>query len=998
MNLSVVIPAHNEEEGVRPTIERLHGVLIGAGIPFEILIVNDHSIDRTEQVLHELSVELPGVRYVNNQKQRGFGYAIQTGLENFTGDAVCIVMADASDDPRDVVAYYRKLEEGYECVFGSRFTRQSKVIDYPKHKLYINRLANWFINILFHLHFNDTTNAFKAYRREVIQGVMPILSSHFNITVELPLKAITRGYSFVTIPINWYNRATGVSKLKIKEMGSRYLFIVLYVWLEHRLSRGDYRRPAAPLSASHELVSVAAVHPASYGQGSPTSLSLTTTLGGNRTATLERLAQGRVRAEANSPGDVGDGALLVAQVSISSRPRVSAAQAEVWRGEDTGDAGVLGKGVGSSDAEGRSVAVSQAVPTGLGGIVNAKTSHPVPHETDTSGDRQDAGRSGPLDAEHVEQSGRQVSEARQSLGKRLVSLAGASVVAIPLVMLGLIIMGIWTRTPHVPFWDEWETVSIVHGFNDGSLTFGQIWAFHNEHRIVLPRLINLALILATNWNRQIEMTFDLAVTAGELVLLWLSIRRLVKSRLAAMLSVLPLSLLQLSLSQYENWLAPFQITFIATATGVAMCLWGLLASDSRLRFVVALLGAIIAALSSLGGTLAFVAFLPAVIAQGSKKTIVWIGAAVCILVPYFSGFPHSVPLHLTWQTVKFILGYMGAPVGYPNVRASIYIGTGSVVLVAFNVVVLLARRNIQQLLPWALPWLGVVLYSWGVACITAFGRLDLGGIVGLETSRYQVFSVLWWVFVVALVLRNLVDTVEHSSRPEGSRQAIRQLGMISGNSLVLASIVFGLVLVNINSLPNLVWFQYGRLQNEACIMNSTYASSLCLDMFYPIPAVVQARAQYLKGERYGIFNGQYSQYVKPAPNPPAHALVRYFKYSSTAPDYWTTVTYKINSYSGYRPELVQGYIYDTEQPGTVPLYSCVREVNQQADHFLSLDANCGGASRLELEGWLLKEPSSQVQSIPLYTCLGGNDHFVSSDAHCEGQTVLYPIGYALTEP
>jgi dolichol-phosphate mannosyltransferase len=245
LRFSILIPAHDEDEALRPTISRLYRTLADEHVPFEILVINDHSTDRTEVVLQQLSYEFPGVRYVNNERPGGFGRAIQTGLEHFAGDAVCIVMADASDDPRDVMTYYRKLLEGYECVFGSRFMAGSKVIDYPRHKLFVNRLANWFINILFQLHFNDTTNAFKAYRREVIAGVMPLLAQHFNITVELPLKAITRGYTYTTVPINWYNRATGVSKLKIQEMGSRYLFIVLYVWLEQLLSRGDYRRPAA---------------------------------------------------------------------------------------------------------------------------------------------------------------------------------------------------------------------------------------------------------------------------------------------------------------------------------------------------------------------------------------------------------------------------------------------------------------------------------------------------------------------------------------------------------------------------------------------------------------------------------------------------------------------------------------------------------------------------------------------------------------------------------
>jgi dolichol-phosphate mannosyltransferase len=258
MKLSIIMPAHNEIECVRSTVERLYRTLTLNGVPFEIVVINDHSTDGTEHVLEDLALTLPGVRWVNNSRPGGFGRAIQTGLEAFEGDAVCIVMADASDDPENVVTYYRKLQDGYECVFGSRFMRKSRVVDYPRHKLVLNRLANWFIKALFRLDFNDTTNAFKCYRREVIAGVQPILSPHFNITVELPLKALTRGYSYTVVPINWYNRATGVSKLKIKEMGSRYLFIVLYVWLEKKLSRGDYRRVTPALAVESTIEPIGA--------------------------------------------------------------------------------------------------------------------------------------------------------------------------------------------------------------------------------------------------------------------------------------------------------------------------------------------------------------------------------------------------------------------------------------------------------------------------------------------------------------------------------------------------------------------------------------------------------------------------------------------------------------------------------------------------------------------------------------------------------------------
>jgi dolichol-phosphate mannosyltransferase len=239
--LSVVIPAHNEAGSIGPVLGALCEALAAEGIPYEIVVVDDHSHDDTAATVAAIAAKYPAVRCIQNPAQGGFGMAVRAGLDAFTGDAVAIVMADGSDPPEDLVRCYRELERGVDCVFGSRFMRGSVVVDYPRFKLTINRLANLFIRLLFQTGLNDTTNAFKCYRREVIDGLRPLLSHHFNLTVELPLKAIVRGFSYTVIPIGWRNRTEGVSKLKLQEMGSRYLFIVLYVWLEKHLAKGDYR-------------------------------------------------------------------------------------------------------------------------------------------------------------------------------------------------------------------------------------------------------------------------------------------------------------------------------------------------------------------------------------------------------------------------------------------------------------------------------------------------------------------------------------------------------------------------------------------------------------------------------------------------------------------------------------------------------------------------------------------------------------------------------------
>jgi dolichol-phosphate mannosyltransferase len=253
MKLSVVIPAHNEVDSIGQTVETVAGELDREEIDYEILVIDDASGDGTAEVVKALGTRNPRIRCERSDKPPGFGHAVRSGLQRYTGDAVAIMMADLSDSPRDLVRYYRVLEAGYDCAFGTRFGHGGSTHDYPMVKLVLNRIANAGIRMLFRHGYNDTTNAFKAYRRTVIDQLEPLLSNHFNLTVELPLKAIVRGFSYAVVPITWSNRQHGESKLSLQEMGSRYLFIILYVWLEHHLSRGDYRRKDVEAGGSRSM-------------------------------------------------------------------------------------------------------------------------------------------------------------------------------------------------------------------------------------------------------------------------------------------------------------------------------------------------------------------------------------------------------------------------------------------------------------------------------------------------------------------------------------------------------------------------------------------------------------------------------------------------------------------------------------------------------------------------------------------------------------------------
>ncbi len=243
MKLSVIIPAHDEEDSISQTVKGLSDSLSEERIDHEIIVVNDNSTDGTEKVLKELLADVSTMRYVNNSPPGGYGLAVRLGLQHFTGGCVAIIMGDAADSPLDLIAFYRKMVEGnYDAVFGSRFVKGGQTTGYPLAKYVMNRMANQFIKLLFGLQYNDVTNAFKLYRRETIEGLKPFLSPHFNLTVELPLKTIVRGYSYTWLPNSWSQRNSGASKLKIKEMGSRYLFIIFYCLIEKYLTLGDYKK------------------------------------------------------------------------------------------------------------------------------------------------------------------------------------------------------------------------------------------------------------------------------------------------------------------------------------------------------------------------------------------------------------------------------------------------------------------------------------------------------------------------------------------------------------------------------------------------------------------------------------------------------------------------------------------------------------------------------------------------------------------------------------
>ncbi len=578
---------------------------------------------------------------------------------------------------------------------------------------------------------------------------------------------------------------------------------------------------------------------------------------------------------------------------------------------------------------------------------------------------------------------------------RTLALIGV-VATVPSALIGFILIMIWTRTPLVPFWDEWETVVLVQHFTQGTLTWNDFWAFHNEHRIVIPQMLDLALILATRWNRQVEMTFDLLLSVFEAMLLIVSVHRGLRSKVLTTLAIAPISLAIFSLAQFENWLWPYQITFICTVLGVALCMWGLTKSPTSPRaFLITLVGAILAALSSVGGLLVFVAFLPAVANLGYKKALVWLALAAAIIVPYMHGFPHGVGIKVTPMILVFCLSYLGVPAGSLSFTGAFLAGVASVGLAVVNVVYYWVRQ--KRIAP-LLPWVGLGAFAIAISLMTYAGRAVPGYELAIaQTSRYQVFSALWWVAVIYVLMLNVKlswaqRTTIQAITPTKAHVIVRvSPWILAANVVLLVGSTIGLARANWTNIANMETYQYSQLRSQACIVNVDYATNECLWQFYPYTWLLAPRVAYLRSQHFAIFSGPYQNLVQPAPTPPIHGLLSY--YDPRTGDHLITTSYGVNGYGPYAIEQTLGYVYDQEQPGTHALYTCV---TTNGHHFVSLTAACLGGTYLRTEGWLLNAPLATAQTSALFHCVSAKGDFVWPTQTCAGATNLGALGYALT--
>jgi dolichol-phosphate mannosyltransferase len=238
MKISIIVPAYNEEENIISVIHKIEEVV---AIDHELIVVNDHSSDRTRELVTNLLKQYPKLRLIDNELESGFANALRSGFLAAGADAIVPVMGDLCDDLATIKLMAKKIEEGFDVVCGSRYIRGGCQIGGPRFKRLFSRLGGFSVGFFLGIPVHDISNAFKMYKKEVIKSI-ELKAQGFEISMELPVKAHLKGFKITEVPTVWRDREAGQSSFKVFVLLPRY--IKLYAWaLGKRLQKAISLKP-----------------------------------------------------------------------------------------------------------------------------------------------------------------------------------------------------------------------------------------------------------------------------------------------------------------------------------------------------------------------------------------------------------------------------------------------------------------------------------------------------------------------------------------------------------------------------------------------------------------------------------------------------------------------------------------------------------------------------------------------------------------------------------
>jgi hypothetical protein len=362
-------------------------------------------------------------------------------------------------------------------------------------------------------------------------------------------------------------------------------------------------------------------------------------------------------------------------------------------------------------------------------------------------------------------------------------------------------------------------------------------------------------MLPTDWNRQVLMMLNLVVTLATLLVLVACLRRTFSSTKLAIAVAVPVAALLFSLGHVDAWIHPYHLAFHTSALGAAITTWGLLVTAaSGWGLAAAIAGAVLASLSFLAGLVAWPAFLPAVFLSGRRRTLIWLGAALAVIVPYSIGFPTDTaadrnPALLT--TLSYLPVYLGAPFSADATTAAWIAIAGFLLLVANLALYLRFGGSLTLVAPWG----GLLLFAQGNALLTALGRgMDTGQALA---PRYQPISVLWWIAIVVVAALAIQQVIHVRSATAEAGPATLRWGVIAVNGVALLLGTAALVATSVAELRQTDDWLDVRWLNRACPLAYAYATDDCLRVYTGDANVQLARdvLPYMQQQRLALFSG-----------------------------------------------------------------------------------------------------------------------------------------------
>lgn len=223
--LNILIPVYNEAENVEKLFFEINRKV---STPHKIVIIYDSNEDNTLPVVRNIMREQNNIKLIKNKYGRGVLNAIKTGFETINNGVVLVVMADLSDDLNKIDSMFRKINEGYDIVCGSRYMKGGKQIGGPRIKKFLSKLAGISLHYLSGIPTHDVTNSFKMYSKEVLKDIKIESKGGFELGMEIVVKAFLKGYRITEVPTIWRDREGGESKFKLWKWLPKYIYWYLF--------------------------------------------------------------------------------------------------------------------------------------------------------------------------------------------------------------------------------------------------------------------------------------------------------------------------------------------------------------------------------------------------------------------------------------------------------------------------------------------------------------------------------------------------------------------------------------------------------------------------------------------------------------------------------------------------------------------------------------------------------------------------------------------------